>query len=270
MSDFLEQMAQSSAERAAMARIASKDLDGPVYPLSLSTFDLIAEIKSSSPSEGALAQTGFDRGTQALEYANGGAAAISVLTEPSRFGGELSHIGEVAAAVADQRIPVMRKDFLSKPVQVLEARAAGASGVLLIAAMLNDQQLGNMLACSYEYSLFVLLESFDQDDLKRSVKLLNSERHLECATSRRLLFGINTRNLRSLDVDSSRLLRLASELPPQAVCVAESGLQEAADAADVAAWGYRAALVGSALMKAKHPAALLKSMLQAGREKAAS
>lgn len=268
MSDFLQQMAQSSAERAATARIASKDLDGPVYPLSLSTFDLIAEIKGSSPSEGVLARTGFNRETQALEYANGGAAAISVLTEPSRFGGELSHIGEVAAAIAHLSIPIMRKDFLNKPVQVLEARAAGASGLLLIAAMLNDQQLSNMLACSYEHSMFVLLESFDQDDLKRTVKLLKNERHLECAASGRLLFGINTRNLRNLDVDRSRLLRLASELPPQAVCVAESGLQQAADAADVAEWGYRAALVGSALMKAKHPAVLLKSMLRAGREKA--
>ncbi len=270
MSDFLQQMAESSAERASKASILSSDLDKPVFPLELGSFDLIAEIKSSSPSEGNLASAGFDRESQAAEYVRGGAAAISVLTEPSRFGGELSDLEQVATAVNTERLPVMRKDFLVKPVQVLEARAAGASGVLLIAALLSDQQLGNMLACAFEHSMFVLLESFDRSDLKRSAKLLRNEQHLERAGEHRLLFGINTRNLRTLEVDRSRLPSLGRELPDGVACVAESGLQHPADARDVVDWGYRAALVGSALMKSEQPADLLVAMLEAGRERVAA
>jgi len=266
MSDFLEQMAKSSEERASTIRIASKDLDQPIVPLTLRSFDLIAEIKASSPSEGRIAASGFNRSKQAQAYVEGGAAAISVLTEPGYFGGELSHINEVREAMGKKGLPVMRKDFLAKSVQVLESRAAGASGILLITAMLGEQQLSNMLACAYEHEMFVLLESFDQVDLSRSVKLLKKERHLDKASEGRLLFGINTRNLRNLEVDQSRLLRLADQLPQQAACVAESGLHTPDDAANVAQWGYRAALVGTALMKHSEPATLLQKMLQAGRD----
>ena len=135
MSDFLQQMAKHSAERAAAAgEIRAADLDRPVVPLTLSAFDVIAEIKGRSPAEGKLASVDLDRAGQARRYADGGAAAISVLTEPSRFDGHLAHLEEVVAAVP--QTPVMRKDFLVEPVQILEARRAGASGVLLIAAML--------------------------------------------------------------------------------------------------------------------------------------
>ena len=270
MTDFLQQMAQRSVERASKASIASKDLDRPLHELTLNSFDLFAEIKSSSPSEGTIASSGFRRDAQALEYADGGAAAISVLTEPSHFSGDLSHIDEVVAALGARRIPVMRKDFLVKPVQVLEARAAGASGILLIAAILSDQQLGNMLACAHEHAMFVLLESFDRHDLQRSVKLLKNEQHLERAANRRLLFGVNTRNLRNLEVDQARLARWSRQLPDEVVCVAESGLQNRSDAENVADWGYRAALVGSALMKSEKPAELLSSMISAGRERVAA
>ena len=266
MSDFLQQMTESSIERAATVRIASRDLDQPVHSLKLGSFDIFAEIKSASPSEGDIAAEGFDLKQQARAYAKGGAAAISVLTEPTRFGGDLPHISEARAAVHAQGIPVMRKDFLTKPVQVLEARAAGASGVLVIVALLNEQQLANMLACAYEYSMFAILESFEHDELRRCTNLLKKERHLVAAAEGRLLFGINTRNLRTLDVDRSRLVRLAQELPDEVACVAESGLQDPADAANVAEWGYRAALVGTALMKSKQPTKLLKNMLSAARE----
>ena len=134
MSDFLQQMATLSAKRAdAAGNIREGDLDKPVVPLQLGGFDIIAEIKGRSPAEGELAGDELDRTHQAQQYVRGGAAAISVLTEPSRFDGALAHLEEVAAAVPDT--PVMRKDFLVEPVQVLEARKAGASGVLLITAM---------------------------------------------------------------------------------------------------------------------------------------
>lgn len=269
MSDFLQTMASRSMERAAAAntRFESSDFDKPVIPLTLGTFDVIAEIKDKSPAEGDLAKEGFDRNELAQHYVRGGAAAISVLTEPTRFAGELAHLEEVAAAVP--ATPVMRKDFLVEPVQVLEARKAGASGVLLIIAMLADDKLRAMLRCAWEHDLFVLLESFDEDDLKRVSGLLDNSDDQDRARSGKLLIGVNTRNLRTLEVDSDRLRKLAPALPA-ARCVAESGLLVPADAAAVAGWGYRLALVGSALMRSDDPAALVSAMREAGAAKMAS
>jgi len=270
MSDFLKSMAESSARRAAAApsSFSSGELDRPAYPLQLGTFDVIAEIKDRSPSAGALASGSASRTEQAAKYARGGAAAISVLTEPSRFAGELAHLKEVVAATGELRVPVMRKDFLVDKVQILEAKAAGASGVLLIAAMLSDGQLEEMLRCAYEYSLFVLLESFDEDDLSRTRELLQRDRHEAAADDRQLLVGVNTRNLRTLEVDAARLQNLSGELPSAAVCVAESGLHDAADAASATGWGYSMALVGTALMQSDDPEALIQSMLTSGRNAA--
>ena len=262
MSDFLATMAQSSAERAARAGpIGAAQLDKPVVPLQLGAFDVIAEIKDRSPAEGELSARGVDRATRARQYAEGGAAAISVLTEPSRFDGSLDHLEGVAAAVPGT--PVMRKDFLVDPVQVLEARRAGASGVLLIAAMLDDGQLRSMLDCAAEHGLFVLLESFDEEDLTRSSRLLENSGDRERADAGRLLFGVNTRNLRTLHVDPDRLAKLAPALPAGR-CVAESGLHSPADAANVAGLGYRMALVGTALMRSEDPAGLVAGMRAAG------
>lgn len=252
MSDFLQGMAKSSAARAALApSFTGADFDKPVVPLSPGTFDVIAEIKNRSPAEGYLGDSPL--GVRARTYAAAGAAAISVLTEPSRFDGELGHLETVVAAVP--AMPVMRKDFLVDPVQVLEARKAGASGVLLIATMLDDATLSSMLDVAFEHGMFVLLESFDADDLRRSARYLGRDGEL--------LIGVNTRDLRTLEVDSNRLERLAPLLP-EARCVAESGLVDADDAARVAGWGYTMALVGTALMRSDDPAALVREMKTAG------
>lgn len=262
MSDFLKSMAESSAARAALApSFTDADFDKPVVPLSLGTFDVIAEIKQRSPAEGQLGASHLkthSKGashliSRAMAYVEGGAAAISVLTEPSRFDGELTHLEEVVAAVPDT--PVMRKDFLVESVQVLEARAAGASGVLLITTMLDDAKLNAMIDCAFEHGMFVLLESFDEEDLDRSTRFLSDDGQL--------LIGVNTRNLRTLEVDGDRLRRLASRLP-EASCVAESGLRVAEDASRVAGWGYSMALVGTALMRSDDPTALIMSMREAG------
>ena len=261
MSDFLQQMAASSAERAAaVASISSSDLDKPLLPLRLAAFDVIAEIKDRSPAEGELATNDRNRVAQAQLYADGGAVAISVLTEPSCFSGDLAHIEEVVAAAPNT--PVMRKDFLVEPVQILEARAAGASGVLLIVTMLSDTKLRAMLDCAREHGLFVLLESFDEQDLGRIEASMNAE-DLEAAEQGSLLFGVNTRNLRTLGVDPDRLQNLAGMLP-KGRCVAESGLHTVEDVARVAGWGYSLALVGTALMRAADPAAMLIYMRAAG------
>jgi indole-3-glycerol phosphate synthase len=190
-----------------------------------------------------------------------------VLTEPSRFDGALEHLEDVAAAVPDT--PVMRKDFLVEPVQVLEARKAGASGVLLITAMLSDDTLRAMLDAAFELGMFVLLEAFDENDLERSKVLLGNPADHDRAAAGKLLVGVNTRNLRTLEVDSARLERLAPLLP-NAPCVAESGLKTADDAAAVAVWGYRLALVGSALMRSEDPAGLVRDMRAAGGARVAA
>ncbi len=268
MSDFLEKMAAASAERAAgLPTFASADFDRPLVPLEPRGFGIIAEIKDRSPAEGELASAGSDRCQRARQYAAGGAAAISVLTEPSRFAGSLDHLDEVARAVP--ATPVMRKDFLVDPRQVSEARAAGASGVLLIATMLDDAALRDMLACAWQHELFVLLECFDDDDLARATQLLDSATDRDQAEKGQLLFGVNTRNLRTLEVDGDRLRRMAPALP-DAICVAESGLKTPQDAARVAGWGYRMALVGTALMKSDDPAALVAAMREAGDARAAA
>ncbi|MEM8681817.1 MAG: indole-3-glycerol-phosphate synthase [Pseudomonadota bacterium] len=262
MADFLAGMATSSRTRAdAAGSFRDGDFDRPVVPLSLAGFGVIAEIKQRSPAEGALASADSDRVGRAQTYAAAGATAISVLTEPERFDGALAHLDEVAAACPGT--PVMRKDFLVDPVQVLEARRAGASGVLLIAAMLDDAALRRMLDVSFEHGMFVLLESFDEDDLQRSRALV--EPYADDVDSGRLLFGVNTRNLRTLEVDPDRLERLAPMLP-SGFNVAESGLKTAADAGRTAGWGYRLALVGTALMRSDDPAALIAGMRSAGSE----
>lgn len=267
MSDFLKKMATLSKARVSSMPqpVTAADLDLPLHSLHLHDFDVIAEIKNSSPSEGSLATDGEDRCARTRNYARGGAAAISVLTEPSTFGGDLQHLREVVEALSGFDLPVMRKDFLIDPLQIIEARAAGASGVLLIAAMLSNAELDSLLDCAYEYSMFVLLESFDDTDLKRCAGLLNSDRHRSQAERNKLLIGVNTRNLRTLAVRPDRLRQLAPLLPAGAVCVAESGLRSGHDAAQARQFGYGIALVGTALMKSADPATLIAEMLEAGR-----
>ena len=272
MSDFLQEMAAKSAERAAASNVSftSHALDQPSFPLQLKGFDLIAEIKDRSPAEGPLANDGQSRVDRAMTYAKGGAAAISVLTEPNRFDGHLSHLEDVVDAVSTRQIPVMRKDFLVDTMQVLEAKAAGASGVLLIAAILTDKQMASMLDCAFDNDMFVLLEAFEEVDLERAAHVAQRFKIREQAAIQKFLIGINTRDLRSLAVDKLRLKRYGPLLPEGVTGVAESGLLVAHDAEQVADWGYQLALVGTALMRADDPAALIREMLAAGREKAAA
>ncbi len=259
MSDFLETMAASSAARAAKA-VVPEAIDRVGSPLATHRFGIIAEIKNRSPAEGALAAPDADRSARARLYADAGAAAISVLTEPDRFDGHLDHLAEVAQAVPGT--PVMRKDFLTDPVQVREAHAVGASGVLLITAMLDDSRLHAMLDCAWQLDLFVLLEAFSEEDVKRAHDLLTRPAHADKAQSGELLFGVNSRDLRTLDVDPDRLERYA-DLLPAGVTVAESGLKTAQDASRAARQGYRLALVGTALMRSADPAALIRAMQSA-------
>jgi indole-3-glycerol phosphate synthase len=154
-------------------------------------------------------------------------------------------------------------------VQVDEARAAGASGVLLIATLLDAAALASLLDAALGQDMFILLETFDRNDLDRVTVLLEDARYRDAAHNHRLLVGVNTRNLRTLEVDEARLATLAPALP-EARCVAESGLHTADDAARVAALGYRLALVGTALMRSEDPAALVAGMRRAGSARVAA
>ena len=153
----------------------------------------------------------------------------------------------------------MRKDFLTDSYQVIEARAAGAGGVLVIVGLLDAAELDAVLACARELGLFVLLEAFTAEDLERIGTLALP------ATSAPVLAGVNSRNLRDLRVDFARFAELAPRLPPHLPAVAESGIDGVASVRAVAALGFRLVLVGSALMRTREPAAALADLLAAGR-----
>jgi indole-3-glycerol phosphate synthase len=270
MTDFLSEMARSSAARSAEAashepiaeleRRARATPAAPPLRLSPSGFDIIAEIKLRSPAVGALQDPAHDRLGRIEAYARGGAAAVSVLTEPSRFDGSLQHLREAATTLAPFGVPVMRKDFLVDPYQVLEARAAGAGGVLLILRMLRRERLAQMLEAAYEHGLFVLLEAFDNRDLDLAGELLAGGRPRGS-----VLVGINCRDLTSLRVVAKRFEELAPRLPPGVPAVAESGVATPADARRVRELGYRLALIGTALMAREDAGGLLAEMLAAAR-----
>lgn len=267
---FLDEMAESSRQRLRAARSAVPQqalvtrCAGLPSALSLArggSFDLIAELKLRSPALGQLAEAGTDRGAWVETYARSGACAVSVLTEPERFGGSLEHLAQAAARLAPLGVPVMRKDFLVDPYQLYEARVAGAGGALLIVRMLTDTQLAEMLECAGALGLFILLETFDEEEIDRAAAAAAAA----VAEPDQLLIGINSRDLQTLEVVPERLGGLVGRLPSRWPRVAESGLETPADAAGMARAGYDLALVGGALMRSPDPAGLLEQMLQAGR-----
>jgi indole-3-glycerol phosphate synthase len=251
------------------------------------SFDLIAELKLRSPALGDLGAAGDDLDARVTAYARAGAAAVSVLTEPSRFSGSLAHLEAAAVVLAPLGVPAMRKDFLVDPYQLYEARARGAGGALLIVRMLSGPLLVEMLDCARELGLFVLVETFDEEDIATAVEALRLARlstrgisprervsafrasgetpEVEGAARGAVLLGVNSRDLQTLQVVPERLEQLAPLLPGDLPRVAESGLKTAEDAARMVRAGYDMALVGGALMSAPDPGALAAGMLAAGR-----
>jgi indole-3-glycerol phosphate synthase len=268
--DFLHQMAASSRARSAAAQsklpeveLRARIADLPAPPaLHLSTFDLIAEVKLRSPAVGLLkAAAEEDVGERVSLYARAGAAAVSILTEPSRFDGSLEDLAAGARALSPLRVPAMRKDFLVDGYQVLEGRTAGAGGVLAIIRMLPRADLERLIDTALALKMFVLLEAFDLPDIEIAHALVDAR-----ATHRHLLLvGVNSRDLATLAVVPGRLDELAASLPVSVKRVAESGVATPADAARMAACGYDLALVGSALMSAADPSALAHAMLAEAR-----
>lgn len=267
--DFLGLMAASSRARAEAARRicseqhllerARAEPPAPALGCLSGQFGLIAELKLRSPAVGALGSSATDVAARVRAYAGAGAAAVSVLTEPQRFEGDLAHLRCAAAALRPLGVPAMRKDFLVDPYQLAEARAAGAGGVLLIVRMLPDEALDAMIERARLLGLFALLETFDAQDIERLRTLT------ERVGTRGLLAGVNSRDLSTLEVVPSRLEALAPLLPQTLPRVAESGVTSPEDARRMGRAGYDLALVGSALMRAPDPAALTAAMTAAGR-----
>jgi indole-3-glycerol phosphate synthase len=275
MSGFLDDMACLSAARVAEAlrhesadaleRRARQAAPSARLRLSALGFDVIAELKLRSPAAGLLSDESQDWLGRVAAYARGGAAAVSVLTEPSRFDGSLEHLRQAAAVLAPLGVPAMRKDFLVDPYQVLEARAAGAGGVLVILRMLPHRRIVELLDVAAEHDMFVLLEAFDEADLGMARDLMTSRAGRRAAHEERILIGVNCRDLQTLEVMQERFAALAPLLPAGWPAVAESGVAGASDARRMQQLGYGLALIGTALMAREEPSRLLREILEATR-----
>ena len=206
---------------------------------------VIAECKRRSPSRGVLRED-YDPVAIAAGYAAAGAAAISVLTEPTFFDGSLDHLRAVRAAVD---LPLLRKDFIVSEYQLLEARAAGADAVLLIVAALRPAELKLLHDHARRHGLDVLVEAHDATELAIAID----------AGAR--IIGVNNRNLRTLAIDVHASETLAAQMPADVIAVSESGLKTAAEITRLKALGYHAVLIGERFMTAADPGAALADLL---------
>ena len=210
-------------------------------------FPVIAEIKHKSPSRGVLCAE-FNPAALAADYAEGGAACLSVLTNVPYFGGDDEHLTQAKNAC---ELPVLRKDFMVEEWQIYESRANGADAILLIAAALSDDEMRAMSAIAVDLGMTVLTEAHDESELERTLTIDGA------------LIGINNRNLSNFNVS----LQTCEELLPKAagrLTVAESGIETAADVKRLSAAGARAFLIGETLMRASTPAAALRELFDGG------
>lgn len=207
---------------------------------------IIAECKRRSPSRGVL-RAAYDPVAIARGYAEAGAAAISVLTEPGFFDGALAHLRDVRAAVST---PLLRKDFIVDAYQLHEAVAHGADAVLLIVAALDDAELRMLREQADALNLAVLVETHSEDEVRRA---------LDAGAA---LIGVNNRNLRTLEVDVDLSARVAAWLPASVIAVSESGLRHPTEVRRLQALGYRAFLMGERFMTTADPGASLRAFLR--------
>jgi indole-3-glycerol phosphate synthase len=256
---LLRTIAESARRRIEAARAAHVAPTMPARPAPNRFLDalrtrsgaaIIAEVKLGSPRLGSLRER-VDPLAQAGLYAGGGAAALSVVVEPDHFFGSYALLSRCAASSG---LPALAKDFVLDPMQIEWAYTAGASAVLLIAALLAPQQLQDLAEHARCYGLVPLVETHDPEDL---AKLTTS------STSSWELVGINNRDLRTFEVDLERSLRLVDRIPQGALRVAESGIGGAADLLRLRAGGFDAFLIGESLLLASDPRAKLRELVEA-------
>lgn len=245
--DIVVRQQAESYDRVGARVATARTPDGAAFTNRLgraSTVNVIAECKRRSPSRGVL-KADYDPVALARAYADGGAAAISVLTEPSFFDGDLAHLTAVRAAVS---VPLLRKDFVVDEYQLFEAVVAGADAVLLIVSALAPAALARLHAAATALGLAVLVEVHDEAELDIAL------------TAGALIVGVNNRNLRTLAVDTAVSERLAARMPADVIAVSESGLTGPDDVARMQALGYRAFLIGERLMTSGNPARDLRRL----------
>jgi len=223
---------RANLERASQARIA-----------------VIAELKRASPSKG-LIRANFQPAELARALAQGGAAALSVLTDEEFFQGSLDYLREASAATS---LPCLRKDFIVDEFQIVEARANAADAVLLIVAALEQKELVSLAQSARAHQLDVLCEAHDEKELQRA---------LDAGCN---LIGINSRDLRTFRVNLETLYQLAARIPKDCLAVAESGIQCGEDLARLRSAGYQAFLIGEFLMKERHPGEALAQLLEVAK-----
>ena len=239
------------ARRRELERQAADRVPGAPFRVALMgpAVALIAEVKRRSPSAGSIRED-LDPASQAAHYAAGGAAAVSVLTDGAHFGGSLDDLRSVAGRVA---VPLLRKDFILTEEQVLEARAAGASAVLLIVRALAPRRLESLRRFAAEAELAALVEAHSAAEVATALDL-GAE-----------VVGINSRDLDTFRIDVDAAWRLFAKVPRGVVAVAESGMASAEDVARAAAAGADAVLVGTALSASDHPGVLARQLAGVAR-----
>jgi indole-3-glycerol phosphate synthase len=248
-------------DRAAQLAPRAADLrrlsDGTPLPPSFETalrradVGVIAEVKRASPSKGAI-NLGLRAGVHAAAYAAGGAAALSILTEPERFGGSLDDLADARLHVS---VPLLRKDFIVDPLQIVEAHVAGASAVLLIVRGLAPARLRDLHDAAHDLSLAAIVEIRDERELEQALDLGAG------------IIGVNNRNLETLAVDPTTAARVIPRIPADVVAVAESGIQSRTDIETAAAVGADAVLVGSSLSAAADPTAAVRALVGVPRDR---
>lgn len=256
---FLDRLLDDARRRVAgdrervsdsvMRQMAEEAPEPPSFGAALSRpgTSIIAEVKRASPSKGDLAPD-LDALRHATAYRDGGAAAISVLTEPDRFKGSLDDL----RAVTTLGVPTLRKDFTVAAYQILEARAAGAAAILLIVAALDDRELQEFHDLAVSIGLTPLVEVHDEAELARAVAIGAQ------------VVGVNARDLRTFDIDRAAFERLRPTFPDGVVSVAESGIRGPEDVRAAAAAGADAVLVGETLVTGRDPRAQVAAMVAAG------
>lgn len=238
--------AELATRRPELERLCGVTPAGPSLRAALRRSDvaLLAEVKRSSPSKGVIA-AGIDAVQQAQSYRDGGAAGVSILTEPLHFGGSIDDLEAVLGSV---QIPALKKDFHVHPVQLLEARALGASAALLIARALAPVLLAELMREGTSLGLELLVEVRDETELERAL------------AGGATMIGVNNRNLETLVIDAATSERIIPLIPASVVAIAESGVRDRSDVERYAAVGADAVLVGSSLSAAPDPVAATRSL----------